>query len=729
MPEFPSFIQYDANDCGPTCLKMIAQHYGRHFTLETLREKCFISHSGVSLLGISEAAESIGFRTEGVKLSFQQLQSDLILPCIVHWNQEHFVVVYKTTRNAVYIADPAFGLATYTVNEFLDCWTSTVEDDEKLGICLQLEPTPDFFSSENEKIDKGKIGFLFKYLHGYRSLIIQLFLGIILSAILQIILPFLFQALVDKGVIIPNPSLIVSILIAQLILVTSKFSVEFIRNWIILHLGSRINIYMVSDFLIKLMKLPVSFFDSKNRGDLIQRINDHKRIEIFLTQTTINLFYSGFSILIMGIVLAIFSFKIFIIFFLGTSLYLLWTSFFMKKRKELENRKFAQLSNHQNTLIQLLAGMHEIKLNNCEKQKRWEWENIQAKLFKINIKSLALFQKQKAGALVLNEFKDLLIIFYAANLVLKGQITLGSMVAISYVIGQLSGPLDNMITFFHSTQDAKISMERFGEIHNKTEEESNQKNLIFELKKEHYIKITDLSFQYEGPNSPYVLKKINLIIPQNKTTAIVGTSGSGKTTLLKLLLNFYSPVTGEILIGEQNLNTISPSYWRSICGVVLQDGYLFSDTIARNIALSDENVDKEKLYYAARIANVHQITDNLPLGFNTKIGQEGSGLSQGQKQRLLIARAIYKNPDFLLFDEATNALDANNEMVILNNLNEFFKGRTVIVVAHRLSTVRNADQIVVLEKGEIIEIGTHNELSKSKGAYYQLVKNQLELGV
>jgi ATP-binding cassette subfamily B protein len=404
MPKFPFFIQFDANDCGPTCLKMVAQHYGRHFTLETLREKCFISHSGVSLLGISEAAESIGFRTEGVKITFNQLKSDLILPCIVHWNQEHFVVVYKIARNTVYIADPAFGLTSYSEKEFLNCWTSTVEDDEKIGICLQLEPTPDFFNSENEKIDKGKIGFLLKYLHGFRSLLTQLFLGILISAVLQIILPFLFQALVDKGVIIPNPSLIISILIAQLILVISKFSVEFIRNWIILHLGSRINIYMVSDFLIKLMKLPVSFFDSKNRGDLIQRVNDHKRIELFLTQTTIDLFYSGFSIFIMGIVLAIFSLKIFMIFFMGTGLYILWTTFFMKKRKDLDNRKFAQLSSHQNTLIQLLAGMHEIKLNNCEKQKRWEWENIQAKLYKINVQGLALFQKQKAGALILNNF-------------------------------------------------------------------------------------------------------------------------------------------------------------------------------------------------------------------------------------------------------------------------------------------------------------------------------------
>lgn len=729
MPKFPVFIQHDANDCGPTCLRMIAKHYGKFFSLEALREKSFITNSGVSLLGVSEAAESIGFRTKGVKISIDQLDREITLPCIAHWNQEHFIVIYKISRDKVYVADPAFGKIIYSKKEFLRGWASSIEDDIPIGICLELQPSPAFYKSDEEPLNRGRLTFLLKYLKGYRSLIIQIILGIFVASILQVILPFLFQTIVDKGIIIPNLSLIITILIAQLILVSSRFSVELIRNWIILHLGSRINIFLISDFLIKLMRLPVSFFDSKNRGDLIQRVNDHKRIEIFLTKTTIGLFHSLFTILVLGVVLALFSFKIFLIFITGSVLYLIWTLRFMKLRKDLDNRKFAQLSSNQNTLIQLLTGMHEIKLNNSEKRKRWEWENIQARLFRINIKSLNLFQKQRAGALIFNEYKDVLIVFYAALLVLNGSLTLGGLVAISYIIGQLSGPFDQMIDFLHTTQDARISLERLSEVHNMSDEESESDSLITRIdEKKLSITINQLSFQYEGPNSPFVLNDINLNIPQNKITAIVGTSGSGKTTLLKLLLKFYHPVNGNIYIADQNLDNLSPSYWRSICGVVMQDGYLFSESIARNIAFSDEEINKEKLHYASRIANVNSITDNLPLGFNTKVGQEGLGLSQGQKQRILIARAVYKDPAYLFFDEATNALDANNERAIMENLEDYFKGRTVIVVAHRLSTVRNADQIIVLEAGKIVESGTHQALSEQKGAYYNLVKNQLELG-
>jgi ATP-binding cassette, subfamily B, bacterial len=730
MPRFPVFIQHDANDCGPACLKMIAKYHGRNFAIESLRQKCFINRTGVSLLGISEAAEFIGFRSRGVKLSFSQLQEDIMLPCIAHWNQEHFIIVRKVTKNKVYVIDPAFGAVDYSRTDFMKGWSSTIENGEHLGVCLQLEPTPDFYKTEDEKIEKGKLSFLTKYLKGYRGPIIQIILGVILGSVIQVIFPFLFQTVIDKGVVIPNHSLIITILIAQLILVTSRFSLEFIRNWIILHLGSRINIYLVSDFLIKLMRLPVSFFESKNRGDLMQRVADHKRIELFLTTTIVNLFHSVFSVSLMGIVLAIFSWKIFLIFILGSLLYLLWTLRFMQRRKELDDKKFAQLASNQSSLIQLFSGMNEIKLNNCEKRKRWEWEDIQAKLFRINMSGLTLLQKQRAGALIFNQYKDVLIVFYAALLAFDGQMTLGSIVAISYVIGQLSGPIDQMIDFFHVTQDARISLDRLAEIHNKEDEDEEGKNLISQIDSENNdIVIRNLSFQYEGPQSPYALKDISITIPQNKVTAIVGTSGSGKTTLLKLLLKFYPPVKGQILIGDRNLEQISPSYWRSNCGVVMQDGYIFTDSIARNIALSDDDVDKEKLYYSSRISNVNSITDTLPLGFNTRIGPEGHGLSQGQKQRILIARAIYKDPDFLFFDEATNSLDANNEHEIMDNLNEYFMGRTVIVIAHRLSTVKNADQIIVLENGNIVETGTHDELTAKRGNYYTLVKNQLELGV
>ncbi len=681
------------------------------------------------MLGISEAAEEIGFRTKGLKVSFEQLKKEVIHPCIVHWKQEHFVVVFKIKKGKVFVSDPAFGIIAYSEHEFIAHWTSTIEDNEDIGVCLQLEPTPEFFKSDDEELNRKKFRFLFKYVKVYKSLIIQIIIGVALGGVIQVIFPFLFQTIVDKGIIIPNPSLIFTILLAQLLLVTSRFSVEFIRNWIILHLGSRINIYLVSDFLIKLMRLPVAFFDSKNRGDLLQRIADHRRIEIFLTQTVIELFHSIFTITIMGIVLAIFSLKILIVFLAGSVFYLLWTLQFMKKRKELDNRKFAQLSSNQSTLIQLLTGMHEIKLNTCERRKRWDWENIQAKLFRINVKGLTLQQKQRAGALIFNEYKDVLIIFYTALLVLNGQLTFGAMVAISYVLGQLSGPIDKMIDFFHTTQDARISLERLSEIHSKEDEEKDKSYLVTEIEQEQGIKIQNLAFQYEGPQSPFVLKNIDLEIPKNKITAIVGTSGSGKTTLLKLLLNFYKPIQGDIFVGKQNLQKISSSYWRSICGVVMQEGYLFSESIAQNIALSDEIIDKEKLYYASRLANVQTIIDDLPMGYNTKIGQEGLGLSQGQNQRILIARAIYKDPRFIFFDEATNALDAINEKEIMENLGKFFKGRTVIVVAHRLSTVKNADQIVVLERGEITEMGTHTELTKKRGDYYHLVKNQLELGI
>ncbi|MBN1598238.1 MAG: peptidase domain-containing ABC transporter [Bacteroidales bacterium] len=728
MPRFPIFIQHDSNDCGPACLKMIARYYGKNFSLEDLRSKSYITRLGVSLLGISEAAESVGFRTNGVKVSFPQLKDHLVLPCIVHWNQEHFVVVYKIKKDKIYVADPAFGKTVYSKKEFMDSWASTIEGEERLGICLQLETTPAFYTAEETEVHKEKLRFLLKYLKGYKKLIFQIFLGIIFGAILQVIFPFLFQTLVDQGIVIPNPPLIYTILIAQIILVTSRFFVEYIRNWIILHLGARINIYLVSDFLIKLMRLPVAFFDSKNQGDLLQRISDHKRIELFLTSTTINLFHSAFTIVLMGVVLAIFSIKIFLIFFIGSLLYLFWTLQFMKKRKELDNKKFAQLSSNQSNLIQLLTGMHEIKLNRCEKRKRWEWEDIQAKIFRINVNGLSLLQKQRAGALIFNEYKDVLIVFYAALMVLNGNMTFGSIVAISYVVGQLSGPIDQLIDFFHTTQDARISMGRMAEIHKKENEEDIQTSFITELEEKRDINIKKVSFQYEGPQSPYVLKDIEFSVPGDKITAIVGTSGSGKTTLLKLLLSFYQPVKGEISVGDHSLQHFSPSFWRSNCGVVMQDGYLFSESIARNIALSDEEIDKEKLYFAARLANVHGIIEKLPLGFNTKIGQEGYGLSQGQKQRILIARAIYKDPAFLFFDEATNALDAKNELIIMNNLNEYFKGRTVIIVAHRLSTVKNADLIVVLDEGIMVEKGTHAELTRRKGVYYNLVKNQLELG-
>jgi len=420
--------------------------------------------------------------------------------------------------------------------------------------------------------------------------------------------------------------------------------------------------------------------------------------------------------------------KIFVVFLFGSILYALWVIIFMKKRKELDYKRFAQMADNQSNVIQLITGMQEIKLNNCEKQKRWEWERIQARLFKVSVKSLALNQYQQAGSMFINELKNIIISFMAAAAVIHGEMTLGMMMAVQYIIGQLNSPIAQLIGFMQSAQDAKISLERLSEIHEKEDEEKLEDPKLNLLPAKKNIVIEKLSFQYEGPHSEMVLNNIELKIPEKKITAIVGSSGSGKTTLIKLLLGFYAPIKGEITIGDTGLENFSQRMWRSTCGVVMQDGYIFSDTIAKNIAVSEEIVDKEKLLNAVKAANIQDFIETLPLSYNTKIGQDGHGLSQGQKQRILIARAVYKNPEFIFLDEATNALDANNERVIMDNLNEFFKGRTVVVVAHRLSTVKNADQIVVLEKGKIVESGNHQELTKKRGAYYELVKNQLELG-
>ncbi len=730
MP-FPHYPQHDAMDCGPTCLRMVARHYGKHYNLETLRERSHITREGVSMLGISRAAESIGFRTMGVKLTFEQLRDEAPLPAIVHWNQQHFVVVYRISgkkgNETVYVADPAGGLLKFPREEFLRCWFSTTEEDERRGIALLLEPTPDFYSARDEKPNRRSFGFLFSYLRPYHRMLVQLFLGLLLGSLLQLLFPFLTQSIVDQGIGNRNIGFIYLVLIAQLVLTLSRVSVEFIRGWILLHLGTRINVSLISDFLSKLMRLPMRYFDTKMTGDLMQRIGDHRRIESFLTGTSLSVIFSLVNLIIFGAVLLFYSAQIFTVFFIGSALYAVWVWLFLKKRAELDHRRFAQMSANQSNLIQLIQGMQEIKLSGCEQQKRWEWESIQARLFRVGVKGLALSQYQQSGAVLLNEFKNIVITVLAAKSVVDGNMTLGMMLAVQYIIGQLNSPIDQLINFINATQDAKISLERLGEVHLRDDEEDAESSRISDIPKDVSISLQGLSFRYEGPDSELVLSDVSITIPEGKQTAIVGTSGSGKTTLVKLLLGFYPPVSGEIRLGNNNLDAYSLRSWREECGVVMQDGFIFSDTIARNIAPGVEFIDKSKLINAARIANIADFISTLPLGYNTKIGSEGHGLSQGQKQRILIARAVYKDPKYIFFDEATNALDANNEKVILENLQEFIKGRTSVVVAHRLSTVKNADQIVVIEKGRVVEVGTHRELSEKKGAYYTLVKNQLEL--
>ena len=728
MKHFPHYIQYDAMDCGPTCLRMVAAFYGKCYSLEGLREKSFITREGVSMLGISEAAEKIGFRSICVQVGYEKLQ-EAPLPCIIHWNQQHFVVVYKLNDKHVWVADPGAGKLKYTKEEFCNCWLSSRKNEEDTGVALLLEPTPEFYTIEDEgdEVNRRGFSFLYSYLRPYRGLVGQLLLGLLLGSMIQLMLPFLTQSVVDFGINNQNLGFIYLVLIAQLMLSFSSSAVDFIRGWILLHLGTRINIALISDFLIKLMKMPISYFDSKMTGDILQRINDHKRIQDFLTGSSLSVIFSVFNIIIFGIVLLVYSGMIFLIFMGGSALYVAYVWLFMKKRAELDHKRFAQQSANQSTVVQLVNGMQEIKLSACEQQKRWEWERIQAKLFKVNIKSLALRQYQDSGAVLINQSKNLLITALVASFVVKGEMTLGMMLSVQYIIGQLNSPVNELIAFARDMQDARLSMDRLSEVRDKPDEEDPTRELLREIPEGKEIRLQNLNFKYDPLSEYPTLDDINLVIPPGKQTAIVGMSGSGKTTLVKLLLGFYPPASGDIFIGDTPLGSYSIREWRKRCGVVMQDGFIFSDSIAGNIAPGVEHIDKKRLRHAAEVANIHDFIEELPLAYNTKIGQEGHGLSQGQKQRILIARAVYKDPEFIFFDEATNALDANNERTIMNNLQTFFKGRTSVVVAHRLSTVRNAEQIIVIEQGRIAETGTHEALIALEGRYYKLVKNQLEL--
>ncbi len=734
MDLFPNYKQLDSMDCGPTCLRMIAKHYGKSYSVQTLREKSFITREGVSMLGISDAAESIGFRTNGVKITFNQLIEERPFPCILHWNQNHFVICYdiKKKKNGDYlikISDPAGEKYTMQKEEFLRCWISSRTEGQDTGTALLLNPTPDFYSQDLEdKKNKKGIGYFVRYLIPYKSQIFQLIVGMLIGSVLSLILPFLTQAMVDQGIGNNNLSFVTLVLIAQLVLFVTQLAVEFIRNWIALHVNTRISISLISDFLSKLMKLPLRFFDTKNVGDIMQRIGDNNRIKSFLTGSTLTTLFSFVNFFIFAIILAYYSLTILFVFVFGNTLYILWITLFMRYRRKLDMSRFAQASAEQSNLVQIVTGMQEIKLNNCEKQQRWKWERIQVKLFKISMKGLALGQYQQLGSVFFSQTTSLLVSFIAAKSVIEGDMTLGMMMAVSYIIGQLSGPIGQVIGFVQAAQDAKISLERLNEIHEKEDEEQTIDSKLNEIPADKTIHVEDLYFSYDGADRNYVLDGINLTIPENKITAIVGASGSGKTTLIKLLLAFYVPNKGNVKINDINLEDINPHLWRNKSGAVLQDGFLFSDTIANNIAIGEDSVDKKRLQKAVEIANIKEFIESLPLKYNTKIGMEGNGVSQGQRQRLLIARAVYKNPEFLFFDEATNALDANNERVILDNLNTFYKGKTVVIIAHRLSSVQHADNIVVMEKGKIIEEGTHRELTDKRGAYYTLVKNQLELG-
>ena len=729
LSQFPHYIQLDSMDCGPTCLRMITKFYGRSYSLQYLREHAFITREGVSMLGISDAAEQIGFRTMGVRVTLEQLNTELPLPCILHWNQRHFVVCYKIKNGKYYIADPASKRLVYEKEEFEHCWFSTQVEGKDTGTALLLEPGPEFYDREEDVKDKKReLSFFFRYLTPYKRELFQLILGMLTGSILQLIMPFLTQSLVDTGIRDSNLSFITLILIAQVVIFVAQLSVGFIRSWILLHMNTRINIALISDFLAKLMRLPLHFFDTKMVGDIMQRIGDHNRIESFMTGSSISALFSFVNFIVFGFVLAYYDLTILGLFLFGNGLYVAWVLAFMRYRRELDIKRFAQAASEQSNLFQLVTGMQEIKLNNCETEKRWEWERIQVKLFKISIKGLALGQYQQLGSVFFNQTTNILISFTAARAVVSGEMTLGMMMSLTYIVGQLTAPIEQFIGFARSFQDAKISLERLGEIHQREDEEQTLALKVNTLPDNRALQIEDVSFSYDGADRDYVLEHINLTIPQHKVTAIVGASGSGKTTLIKLLLGFYEPNKGNIKVGDLSLKNMNPHVWRARTGCVMQDGFIFSDSIAKNIAIGAEVIDKERLLHAVTVANIRDFIDSLPLGYNTKIGMEGNGVSQGQRQRILIARAVYKNPEFIFLDEATNALDANNEREIMEHLHQFYKGRTVVVVAHRLSTVRDADNIVVLDKGQVVEEGTHEELTARRGVYYKLVKNQLELG-
>jgi ATP-binding cassette subfamily B protein len=726
---FPFYRQLDSNDCGATALRIIAKYYGKNFSNEFLRNKCVTLKGGASLIDISNAAESIGFRTSYLKLSFDQLKKTP-LPLIVYWGQRHYIVVHKIKKK-IHVADPAVGLIKYSKDEFLRSWLNSKDNGEWQGIALLLEPTDALYSFEQKspKSTSG-ISFFFNYLKPYKKYFFQIIFGMLIGSFMQLIVPFLTQALVDQGIGNKDINFIYLILFAQVSLLIGRTSVQFIRSWIMLHISARISVSLISDFILKLVSKPLSFFTKKSIGDIMQRIGDHGRIQSFITSSSLNVIFSIFNFIVFSAIILYYNSLIFITFIIGSIAYTLWVIYFYKRRRELDHKRFAQSAENKNSLYQLVSGIQDIKLENCEELKRQEWQSIQLNLFRVNINFLQLNQVQQVGALFINEFKNIAITVIAAKMVLDGSITFGMMLSIQYMIGMLNSPINQMIGLLRQYQDAKISLERLQEIHfDQHPVNSDKIDLISidSLSSSSTIEFKNLSFSYlENQDSP-TLENINLKIPLNKITAIVGSSGSGKTTLLKMILKFYQPNEGSILLDNLSLDMVDERSLRDLCGAVLQDGQIFKDSIAKNIGLKDGEVDMKKITEVADLANILKYINKLPLKFDSKIGLDGQGISQGQKQRILIARALYKNPQILLLDEATNALDNRNESIIVQNIVKAFNGKAIIIAAHRLSTIKIADQVVVMDNGKIAGIGSHEELLGSNELYYGLIRGQMAM--
>lgn len=728
---FPFFRQLDSTECGPTCLRIIAAHYGRTISIDRIRHGTNLTREGVTMYGLSEASDNIGLRSTALRATFESLRHLIRIPCIVHWKNTHFVVVYRISSKTVSVSDPAHGLLEYSIVDFIRGWIGPdVDIAEAEGLVLSLEPTADFFRGDSDSAGRFGFGFLLPYFNPYARYIGQVLLGLAFVSILQLIFPFLAQSVVDYGITYQDLHFVTLVLVAQLTLFFSQAAVEAIRGWILLHVTSRININLISDFLLKLMRLPMSFFNSRNTGDIMQRIYDHNRVGALLSSSTLGTLFSIVNVIAFGIVLAYYSIEVFLIFFACSVTYVFWTILFLRKRADLDYKRFNQSARNQSSLFQLISAMQEIKLNGSERRRRWDWEAIQVQLFKVSINGLAVSQAQNIGGGILIHLQNILVTFFAVKGVISGDMTLGMMISVQYIIGQMTGPINNLIGFIQIAQDAKLSLERLSEVHNRVDERKPEEEIVHALPVTRNIRIRNLSFRYGDSGSPLVLDDVDLEIPENKVTAIVGASGSGKTTLLKLLLRFYEPEAGSIFVGDLNLNSLSFRAWRGACGVVMQDGYIFDDTVARNITEGDSErpQDTERLLRAVSVANLNDFVDQSRAGLSTRIGSSGLNISGGQRQRILIARAVYKDSHYIFFDEATSSLDAQNERRIIENLREFSLGRTMIIVAHRLSTVRNADQIVVLDKGKVSEQGTHDQLVEKRGQYFNLIKNQLEIG-
>lgn len=724
--QFPWEYQMDAKDCGPACIKMIAKYYGKYYSLQYLRDLCGITREGVSFLDISYAAEKIGLRTVAVKATMENLTNRIPLPCIIHWDQHHFIVVYKTKKGKIYVSDPAKGLLSYPEEDFKDRW---YKEGEEFGMLMVLEPMANFKQIEaHERIERFKsFENLLNYFTPYKKAFGILFAIMLIATGLQAVLPFISKSVIDIGIYTQDISFIYMMLIGNIVLLLSITLSNVLRDWVLLHVSTRVNISLISDYLIKLMKLPVTFFENKLVGDILQRAGDHERIRSFVMNNSLGMFFSIITFVVFSIILLIYNPMIFFIFIAGSGIYVAWIFTFLSIRKKLDWEYFELNAKNQSYWVETIENVQEIKINNYEDLKRWKWEAIQARIYRLNLKVLKINNAQSLGAQFINSMMNIAVTFYCAIAVINGDITFGVMISTQFIIGMLNGPVAQLVSFIQSAQYAKISFMRINEIHQLKDEDDSSpvisNSLSLPVDKSLYLK--NVSFQYSR-NAPLVLKNITLQIPKGKVTAIVGDSGCGKSTLLKLLLRLYMPSYGEICMGDMNVNNISLRNWRAKCGCVMQDGKLFNDTIQNNIVLDDANIDYEELQKAVEVANISHEIEAMPQGYQTMIGEMGRGLSGGQRQRVLIARALYKDPDYLFLDEATNALDTINEQKIVRALNNVFKNRTVIVVAHRLSTIRRADQIIVLKAGMIIETGNHQSLMTNKQYYYNLIQSQYE---